>query len=198
LPIAHTVTSLRSRRSVLQWLAVSPLLLAGCAGPWSSLPPLPPVPTGQYRLGPGDRVRIITFGNEQLTGEFRVSAGGDIALPLLGTVHAAGLTPRELEDQVATLLARSRLFKSPSVSVEVVEYRPIFALGEVNRPGQYAYQPGMTVLTAVAIAGGFTYRAVVDVFSVVRSRGTAATEYRADRESFLQPGDVLTIYERRF
>jgi len=191
-------SALRTRRRILRWLAVSPLALAGCVAPGSNLPPLPPVPTGEYRLGPDDRIRIITFGNEQLTGEFRVSASGDTELPLLGTVHAAGLTPRQFGDRVAALLAQSKLFKSPSVSVEVVAYRPIFVLGEVNKPGQYPYQPGMTVLTAVAIAGGFTYRAVEDVFSVVRSTRAAAVEYRADRESFLQPGDVLTVYQRRF
>ncbi len=200
LPLTQTSTpsALRARRRILRWLAVSPLVLTGCATPWTDLPPLPPVSTGEYRLGPGDRVRIITFGNEQLTGEFRVGASGDIALPLLGTVQAGGLTPRQLEDRVAALLAESRLFKNPSVSVEVVAYRPIFALGEVNRPGQYPYQPGMTVLTAAAIAGGFTYRAVEDVFSVLRTSGTSAIEYRANRQGFLQPGDVLTVYERRF
>ncbi len=200
LPLTQTLVPsvLRGRRRILRWLAVSPLVLAGCAMPWTNLPPLPSAPTAEYRLGPDDRIRIITFGNEQLTGEFRVSASGDIALPLLGTVHAGGLTPRQLEDRVATLLAQSRLFKSPSVSVEVVAYRPIFVLGEINRPGQYPYQPGMTVLTAVAVAGGFTYRAVEDVFSVVRTTGASAIEYRADRQSFLQPGDVLTVYERHF
>jgi polysaccharide biosynthesis/export protein len=200
LPLTQTsaLAVLRARRRILRWLAVSPLVLAGCATPWTNLPPLPSVPTGEYLLGPDDRIRIITFGNEQLTGEFRVSASGDVELPLLGTVHAAGLTPRQLGDRVAALLAQSRLFKSPSVSVEVVAYRPIFALGEVNRPGQYPYQPRMTVLTAVSIAGGFTYRAVDDVFSVVRSSGASAVEYRASRQGFLEPGDVLTVYERRF
>lgn len=191
-------SALRARRRILRWLALSPLLLAGCVAPGSNLPPLPPVPTGEYRLGPDDRIRIITFGNEQLTGEFRVSASGDIELPLLGTVHAAALTPRQLGERVAALLAHSKLFKTPSVSVEVVAYRPIFVLGEVTKPGQYPYQPGMTVLTAVAIGGGFNYRAVEDVFSVVRSIGINAVEYRANRESFLQPGDVLTVYQRRF
>lgn len=200
LPLTQTsaLPVLRARRRVLQWLAVSPLGLAGCATPWTGLPPLPAVPTGEYLLGPDDRIRIITFGNEQLTGEFRVSASGDVELPLLGTVHAAGLTPRQLGGRVGALLARSQLFKSPSVSVEVVAYRPIFVLGEINRPGQYPYQPRMTVLTAVAIAGGFTYRAIEDVFSVVRSTGVAAIEYKAGRQDFLQPGDVLTVYERRF
>jgi polysaccharide export outer membrane protein len=173
-------------------------LLAGCATPWTTLPPLPPAQTGEYLLGPGDRIRVITFGDQQLTGEFRISDSGDIAMPLLGTVHAAGLTPRQLGDRVGALLAQSHLFKNPSVSVEIVAYRPIFVLGEVNKPGEFPYQPGMTVLTAVAVAGGFTYRAVDDVFSIVRTTHDHATEDRAGRQAFLEPGDVVTVYERRF
>lgn len=181
----------------------APLLLIGaglaaCAGPGAGLPPLPPVQTGDYLLGPGDRVRIITFGDQQLTGEFRVSDSGFIAVPLLGNVRAAGLTPRQLEQHVASALNQAKLFKNPSVSVEVVAYRPIFVLGEVNHPGQYPYQPGMTAVTAVAVAGGFTYRAIEKVFSVVRTTNGRAIEARADRQTFLQPGDVLTVYERVF
>lgn len=172
--------------------------LAACAAPGAGLPPLPPAETGDYLLGPGDRVRIITFGDQQLTGEFRVSDSGFIAVPLLGNVRAGGLTPRQLERQVAMALSQAKLFKNPSVSVEVVAYRPIFVLGEVSRPGQYPYQPGMTVVTAAAVAGGFTYRAVEKIFSVVRTTNGRAIEARADRQSFLQPGDVLTVYERYF
>lgn len=172
--------------------------LAACASPAAGLPPLPPFDANDYLLGPGDRIRIITFGDQQLTGEFRVSDSGDIAVPLLGNVHAAGLTPRQLELQVAAALSQRKLFKNPSVSVEVVAYRPIFVLGEVNHPGQYPYQPGMTAVTAVAVAGGFTYRAVERVFSVVRTTNGRAIEAKAYRQSFLQPGDVLTVYERYF
>lgn len=119
-------------------------------------------------------------------------------MPLLGNVHAAGLTPKQLEDQTSELLRNSKLFRNPSVSVEIVAYRPIFVLGEVNHPGQYPYQPGMTVLTAVSIAGGFTYRAVENSFSVVRTAGERSMEGRASRQTFLQPGDVITVYERTF
>ena len=90
------------------------------------------------------------------------------------------------------------MFKQPSVAVEVVQYRPIFILGEVKKPGQYKYQPGMTVLTAVAIAGGFTYRAVEDTFSVVRTASGKTIEARASRQSLLETGDVVTVYERHF
>jgi polysaccharide biosynthesis/export protein len=84
------------------------------------------------------------------------------------------------------------------VAVEVIAYRPIYVLGEVNKPGQYAYQPGMTVVTAAAVAGGFTYRAVEGYAAIVRTVGGKAIEGRASRQTFVQPGDVITVLERRF
>jgi polysaccharide export outer membrane protein len=156
------------------------------------------VGSAAYSLGPGDQVRIITFGEENLTGEFRVNDSGNIALPLLGAVHAAGLTSAGLESAVAAALKRGNLVRNPSVAVEVIAYRPVYVLGEVNKPGQYAYQPGMTVVTAVAVAGGFTYRAVDGYVAIVRSIGGNAVEGRASRQAFVQPGDVITVFERRF
>ena len=173
------------------------LALAACHGPGSGLPPLPPGDAA-YRLGPGDQVRIITLGDDQLTGSFRVNDGGVIALPLLGAVPAKGLSTAQLEQRISEALTKAQLIKAPSVSVEVTEYRPIFVLGEVNHPGEFPYQPGMTVVSAVAVAGGFTYRAVDDRASVVRSVGGTAMEGLATRQTFVQPGDVITIYERRF
>ncbi len=175
------------------------LLVAACA-PGRHLEPLPPSPAQDYRLGAGDVVRIITYGEDPLTGEFRVNDSGTIAVPLLGSLTASGLTPRELETEVAGALIGGDLLRNPSVSVEVVNYRPIFVLGEVNKPGQYPYQPGMTVVTAAAVAGGFTYRAVDDYASVVRTMPGAgqAIEGKAVRQTLVQPGDVITIFERRF
>jgi polysaccharide export outer membrane protein len=172
-------------------------LIAGCAGPGAGLPALPLGSTA-YHLGPGDQIRIITLGDDQMTGAFRVNDSGAIAMPLLGAVPAAGLSTTELEHAIATDLTRAQLIQTPSVSVEVTTYRPIFVLGEVNHPGEFPYQPGMTVVSAVAVAGGFTYRAVDDRASVVRSIDGAAVEGRATRQTYVQPGDVITIYERRF
>jgi polysaccharide biosynthesis/export protein len=177
-------------------LGLALLSLLSCA-PGRNLPPIPPG-SGEYRLGPGDAVRLITYGEDSLTGEFRVSAAGTIAVPLLGNVRAAGLTPAELERTVANELKRGKLLRDPSVSVEVTEYRPIFVLGEVNKPGQYPYQPSMTVVTAAAVAGGFTYRAIQSYASVVRTVNGRAVEGKATRETYLQPGDVVTVFERRY
>lgn len=182
--------------------AVLPVLFlfvgASCAGPGANLPPLPEADHASYSLGPGDQVRIITFGEDNLTGEFRVNDSGNIALPLVGAVHAAGLTSGRLEQAVAAALQAAKLVQHPSVAVEVIAYRPIYVLGEVNKPGQYPYQPGMTVVAAVAVAGGFTYRAIDDYAAVVRTAGGKEIEGKATRQSSIQPGDVITIFERRF
>ncbi len=173
------------------------LVLAGCA-PGRDLPDLPAAEPTVYRLGAGDVVRLITFGEDSLTGEFRVSDSGTIALPLVGPVRAAGLTPDELGGRVGQALVKADILKAPSVSVEIIAYRPIFVLGEVSKPGQYPYQPGMTVVTAAAVAGGFTYRAIDDYAAVVRTQDGTAVEGKASRQTFVLPGDVITIFERRF
>jgi polysaccharide biosynthesis/export protein len=172
------------------------LLLFGCA-PGRDLPPIPPG-SSEYRLGAGDTVRLTVFGEDQLTAEYRVGDSGSIAVPLLGDVRAAGLTPVALQHLVTAALTRDKLLRDPSVVAEVTAYRPIFVLGEVNKPGEYPYQPGMTVVTAAAVAGGFTYRAVQSYASVVRTIDGHAVEGKATRETYVQPGDVITVYERWF
>lgn len=163
------------------------------------LPPLPADSASSgYQLGSGDQIRIITLGEDQLTGDFRVSSAGTVALPMIGTVKAAGLDPSELAEEITSDLTSRRLLKMPSVSVEVTAYRPIFVLGEVNKPGQYPYQPGMTFLTAVSVAGGFTYRAVEGYGSIVRIVDGRSVEGKVQRVSAVKPGDVVTVFERRF
>jgi len=172
-------------------------LLSACAGRGADLPRLPPA-AGDYRLAPGDQLRLITAGEETLTGEFRVADSGRIALPLLGPVDAATQTPRGLGEEIARKLRDAGLLRNPSVSVEVLATRPVYVLGEVNRPGQYPFQTGMTMVSAVAAAGGFTYRAINDYAGVVRMAEGSTLEGRATRRDLVQPGDVITIYERRF
>ncbi|MGH7044300.1 MAG: polysaccharide biosynthesis/export family protein [Acetobacteraceae bacterium] len=172
-------------------------LLAGCA-PGRGLPPLAAVPAGPYLLGPGDQLRIITVSDEALTGDFRISGSGDIELPLLGRFHAGGRSASGLGRALARALRRAQLEQDPSVAVEVERYRPMYVLGEVNKPGAFPYQPGMTVLSAVALAGGFTYRAIERYAEVVRVEHGNPVAAKATPESTLEPGDVVTIFERRY
>lgn len=187
------------RRAVL---IAAPLLAAGlaagCANPGAGLPPLAETGRTEYRLGSGDTLRLIVFGDQRLSGEFRVNDDGNVAVPLIGNIQAAGRTVRELEATIGQQLQSQGVLRGSAVSVEVTAYRPFFILGEVERPGQFAFQPGMTVLTAVAIGGGFTYRANRDIVSVTRVVDGQAVEARAQRQSFVQPGDVITVFERRF
>jgi len=184
---------------IVRLLACLLLCLAvGACAPGRGLPDLPPAVPGAYRLDAGDVVRLITVGDDSLTGEFRISDTGQIALPMLGNVAATGLTPDALAARITQALVKANLYTAPSVSAEITAYRPIFVLGEVSKPGQYPFQPGMTVVTAAAVAGGFTYRAVTDYASVVRTQDGVAVEGKATRQSFIQPGDVITIFERRF
>jgi polysaccharide export outer membrane protein len=173
------------------------MLLASCE-PGSDLAPLPNATIGPYRLSVDDQVRIITLGEEQISGQFRVNDRGNIAIPLLGTVPADGLTTAELETRIVQSLKDKNVLIDPSVSVEVLGYRPVFILGQVTRPGQYPYQPGMTVLTAVAIAGGFTYRAQPDYASILRKIDGHPVEGRVPRGADVLPGDVITILDRYF
>lgn len=172
-------------------------LLSGCA-PGRSLTPLPDPATGAYQLGAGDQVRVITFGAEQLSGTFRIDDTGKIAIPLLGTVMASGNSTAQLAALLERDLQGKKLIDHPSVAVQIEAFRPFFVLGEVARPGPYPFQPGMTVLTAVSVAGGFTYRAFDDYASVVRTDGDHAVEGRVSRQSLIQPGDVITVFERHF
>jgi polysaccharide export outer membrane protein len=172
-------------------------MLSGCE-PGASLPPLRETAVAPYTLGPGETVRVVVFGQTQLTGEFTVNDRGSISVPLLGDIPATNETTDQLARAITGQLESQKILNNPSVSVEVVKYRPVFVLGEVVKPGQYPYEPGMTALTLVAIAGGFTYRAQTGYVSVLRKEDGHAVEGRAPRGEEIKPGDVVTVFERYF
>jgi polysaccharide export outer membrane protein len=179
-------------------LALMLTLLAGCASPSHRLPALPNDQVGgTYLLGAGDSLRITVFGEPDLSGTFKISDNGALVMPLVGQVQAQGLSLPELQKRLTTQL-NVKAVKSPDVTLQIEQYRPFFILGEVKNPGSYPYVPDMTVLSAVAIAGGFTFRASQDEVSVTRKRNGAAVESRATREARVLPGDVVYVFERHF
>jgi len=151
----------------------------------------------QYRLGPGDKVRVTVFGDDQLSGEFQVDANGAIAMPLVGNVEAGGHTTDELAANVVQKLQKDYL-KNPKVSVEVTVYRPFYILGEVRNPGSYPYVNGMRVMNAIALAGGFTYRAREGHMKINRDVDGKMQELDADQATAVLPGDVIEVPERFF
>lgn len=149
-----------------------------------------------YLLGTGDKLRVIVFGEQDLSGEFDITAAGKVSLPLIGQVQAAGLTLDQFEKEVADNLANGYL-TSPKVSVEVLNYRPFYIIGEVDKPGQYPYTNGMTILNAVAVGGGYTYRANTDSVYITRGDGDEV-KYPANQAVRVLPGDVVRVPERFF
>lgn len=150
-----------------------------------------------YRLGAGDKIRVITFGEAALTGEFIVSGSGKAALPLVGEIEAVGLTPREFQARVEAALKNGYL-REPKVSVEVLNYRPFYILGEVNSPGTYPYTNALTVMNAVATAGGFTYRANKRRVFIKRADETKEHAFPLTGATPVAPGDTIRIGERFF
>ena len=148
-----------------------------------------------YQLGTGDQLRIIVFGEEDLSGEFQVDDTGAVPIPLVGDVTARGQTLRSFEAAVREKLTEGYL-KDPRVSVQVLNYRPFYIIGEVENDGEYPFVSGMHVLNAVAVAGGFTYRA--NTSKVFITRGDEEHEYKVTPELRLEPGDVIRVPERFF
>lgn len=150
-----------------------------------------------YRLDSGDKLRVTVFGEEDLSGQFEVSGEGTISLPLIGTVDAEGMSVSELAAQIEERLLDGYL-KSPRVSIEVLNYRPFYIVGEVKEPGSYPYRSGMTVLTAVALGGGFTYRADKEDLLIVRAGSNSREPETATPDTVVLPGDVVRVEERFF
>jgi polysaccharide export outer membrane protein len=150
-----------------------------------------------YQLDSGDRLRVIVFDQADLSNTFTVDKAGFVAMPLIGTVEARGLTTDEIEQSIAAKL-RNGYLRNPDVSVEVDRYRPFFAMGEINAAGQYPYVAGMTVQSGIAIAGGFSSRADRHLIAVTRSmNGVIETALLKPTDPLL-PGDTINVRERIF
>ena len=154
-------------------------------------------PSGTYLLGPTDRIRLKVYGEADITGEYEVDSNGFVSIPLAGHVKAAGLTTRQLEKAISSALAKG-IVRDPRVNVEIALYRPFYILGEVKKSGEYPYRTGLTVMDAVATAGGFTYRANENKVYLRRSGSTVEEIYALDSPVLIFPGDNVRVPERYF
>lgn len=150
-----------------------------------------------YVLGAGDVLRVIVFGDEQLSGEFTIDASGRISLPLIQDVEASGHNVRELETIITDKLQPEYL-NDPKVSVQVIEYRSVYILGEVRLPGKYQYVPNMTLLQAIAVAGGHTYRADENGAEISRQIDGTIKKFNVRIDTMIMPGDTVVIKRRWF
>jgi polysaccharide export outer membrane protein len=165
--------------------------------PVNGVPGVPANPYGSYRLDSGDRVRVIVFGQDNLSRVYSVDTSGSVSLPLAGPMRARGLTTVELANDIAAELRR-KYIKDPKVSVEVDTYRPFFILGEVKRPGGYPYVNGMTVEAGVALAEGYTERAKQRMVRLTRRFNGVNSTVMVPTDYPVQPGDTIYVLERFF
>ena len=184
-------------------VAMLSVLVAACSGggPALDVASAPAAvagsPGGEYRLGSGDKVRVIVFGEQDLSGEFVVGDNGTVDLPLIGSVDARGASVPEFQERVVGQL-RAGYLNDPKVSVEVLNYRPFFITGEVKNGGEYPYKASLTVQDAVGVAGGYSYRAETSYAYVRRAGEDREIKVSLGSRVAVNPGDSIRIPERFF
>jgi protein involved in polysaccharide export with SLBB domain len=181
-------------------LLAAALLVSGCAvGPISEAEQqsLAAAAAAPAKLQPGDKIRIYVYGEDKLSGDYQLDQSGQISLPLAGTFEAQGLTQTELE-QALSKKFRSEYLKNPKVTVTIATLAPYYMIGEVSHAGEFPYRSGLNVLTALAIAGGPTYRASRSTVQIQRRGETSMREYPISASVPILPGDVIKVPERYF
>lgn len=151
----------------------------------------------EYVLGPGDKLKVTVFGSEELSGETVVDPSGQITLPLIQQVPAGGKTILQLEEEIRSRLSPD-FVKNPRLTIEVENYRPFYIIGEVKNPGSYPYVAGMTVVNAIALAGGYTYRASKGDVKITRGANPSHAKTTAKITDIVMPGDIVEVKERFF
>lgn len=189
--------SLYRRLAVLATIACLPLASA-CATGIGDLPPLEGAGTAEVRVAPGDKVRIAVQDLDAIAGDYTIDETGFISVPFVRQIKVAGLSYPEVENTIAKRLIEMEIIKNPSVTVQPLELRPIYVMGEVRQPGEYAYRQGMTVFAAISMAGGYTYRAETGRVAVTRFVGDRAVTGTATDDTPILPGDRIRIYESWF
>lgn len=184
-------------KSLIVWLLMVASLSASLVAPRAHAQDGGERVVPEYRLGPGDKVRVIVYGEPSLSGEFFVSGAGQVSFPLIGDVPAAGYPVTQLQETIANRL-RGDYLTEPRVSAEVLTYRPFYILGEVNRPGEYPYTNNLSALNAVATAQGFTYRADTKRVFIKRANETTEQAFPLTTTTLVAPGDTIRIGERFF
>ncbi|KAB7647927.1 polysaccharide biosynthesis/export family protein [Polymorphobacter fuscus] len=176
-----------------------PLHMGATAQAAESVTATTPAPNVEYTLAPGDKVRIVVFGEDNLSGEYVVTSGGNLSFPLIGNVAATDKTVETLQVALTKALADGYL-NDPRVSIQVVSFRPFYILGEVGRPGEYAVSTGLTLQQAVATAAGYTYRANTRKVFIRRANETSETllDLRRTGPVIVRAGDTIRIPERHF
>jgi polysaccharide export outer membrane protein len=182
-------TGLRTQWALVAWVSalILSLVFVFPSSAWSQ---------SGYRLGTGDKLKVTVFGEDDASGEYEIDATGAISARLLGRMVVKGMTVSEVEQALSEQYRARGFFRNPRISIELTNLRPFFILGEVEKRGSYPYVNGLTVAQAVAIAGGYTYRASRTRITV--QRAGAPKEEAASEDALVYPGDIVRVPERFF
>jgi protein involved in polysaccharide export with SLBB domain len=181
------------------------LVMAGCES-GANLGPVSPAEqqaliesaaTTSPTLHPGEKIRVIVFGEDRLSGEYEIDPAGFVSLPLAGTIKAAGLSKQQLERDLSKKFSGEYL-RNPRVTVDVTSFRPFYILGEVTKAGEYSFKSGLNVMSAIAIAGGTTYRANRSTVLIQHIGENGFREYPLSPTIPVSPGDLIRVPERYF
>ena len=181
------------------------LVTAGCES-GASLGPVSPAEqqaliesaaTTSPALHPGEKIRVIVFGEDRLSGEYEIDPAGFVSLPLAGTIKAAGLSKQQLERDLSKKFSGEYL-RNPRVTVDITSFRPFYIMGEVVKAGEYPFKSGLNVLSAIAIAGGTTYRANRSTVLIQHIGENGFREYPLLPAIPVSPGDLIRVPERYF
>jgi protein involved in polysaccharide export with SLBB domain len=150
-----------------------------------------------YQLGVGDKIHVIVYNEPDLTGDYDVNDQGIVSLPLIGQVHVAGMSLSQAQDVITQKYGANYLV-NPRVNVQILNYRPFYVIGEVKNPGSYPYVNGMTVLNAVALAGGYTPRGNENNIVVKHADDPSAQEQKIGENDPVKPGDIIRVNQKLF
>jgi polysaccharide export outer membrane protein len=186
------------RAAALMITLITGYHLTACASPTEGLTRLQDAGSTAYRMEAGDKIRVAIQDADPPAAEYTIDESGSVSLPLISNIVVRGMTNREAEAAIQNELISRGIFRHPLVTVEAVELRPFYVLGEVNRPGEYQFRQGTTVLAAVSVAGGYTYRAKTSVVAVTRTIEGRQITSAATEHDLVMPGDRIRVYERWF
>jgi protein involved in polysaccharide export with SLBB domain len=179
------------------------LLVSGCYTDFGTVVPgdtsdmtAATAPKPASHIQAGDKIKLVVYGEDSLSGLYDVSPSGSVSLPLIGTIDAVGHSRSDLEKQIARRY--SNFVKGAKVTVNVIEYRPFYVMGEVLKPGKYPYESGLNAMTAISTAGGLTYRASKSSILIQRPGEDVWHEYPLTASVSVGPGDLVRVPERYF
>jgi polysaccharide export outer membrane protein len=195
---------IKSTLSLVLLVVASAMLSACVDDSFMSVPPKDPgeralggpaVSAGAYRVSVGDKVRVTVFGSTPLINEYTIDDTGSISVAPMGAIVVKDNTATEAATAIAKRYAQAGLYRDPRVTVDVLSYGPFYMLGEVSKPGEFQYRPGMSLFAAVASAGGYSYRANRERVFIRRANEAIETEYDLDSDIAIMPGDVIRVPE---